>query len=301
MWNPFRPPDSGLVGIKNCKKFFSRVRRVSFFIIQSKKSAIPSWDDICWGSTLSFDRKCQHSWKKLFTVFDIDCSISHGSKMARYRHFTSKLSTYFSGAQISVKFIGVWDSLHESGMSKPQTPKFFSHIWVWWKYCNECENSREVICSKWVRVLAQPIFENKKWAWAIIRGYGIMPIRKWSWELFERWSDLGVCKTLWSTKEIASVARTAERNRRTENVFHMLLRLCETPPSPPAPDPVGIENCKQLFSPLLAFKTQKIATRSTDIISAERVAFFWVVNATRNEKSCLQFLIPTAVFHMLLR
>ena len=84
-------------------------------------------------------------------------------------------------------------------------------------------------------------------------------------------------------------------------VFHMLLRLCETPPSPPTPDPVGIENCKQLFSPLLAFTTQKIATRSTHIISAERVAFFLVVNATRNEKSCLQFLIPTAVFHMLLK
>ena len=79
-----------------------------------------------------------------------------------------------------------------------------------------------------------------------------------------------------------------------------LLRLCETPPSPPASDPVGIENCKQLFSPLLAFTTQKIATRSTDIISAARVAFFWVVNATRNEKSCIQFLIPTVVFHMLL-
>ena len=29
--------------------------------------------------------------------------------------------------------------------------------------------------------------------------------------------------------------------------------------------------------------------------------FFWVVNASRNEKSCLQFLIPTAVFHMRLR
>ena len=77
--------------------------------------------------------------------------------------------------------------------------------------------------------------------------------------------------------------------------------ILETPPSPPAPDPVGIENCKQLFSPLLAFTTQKIATHSTDIISAARVAFFWVVNVTRNEKSCLQFLIPTAVFHMLLR
>ena len=52
-------------------------------------------------------------------------------------------------------------------------------------------------------------------------------------------------------------------------------------------DPVGIE-------------TQKIATHSTDIISAACVAFFWVVNATRNEKSCLQFLIPSTVFHMLL-
>ena len=60
------------------------------------------------------------------------------------------------------------------------------------------------------------------------------------------------------------------------SLFSCALRLCETPPSPPAPDPVGIENCKQLFSPLLAF-------------------------TTRNEKSCLQFLIPTAVFHMLLK
>ena len=65
----------------------------------------------------------------------------------------------------------------------------------------------------------------------------------------------------------------------------MALRLCETP----APDPVGIENCKQLFSPLLAFTTQKIATRFTDIISAARVAFLWVVNATRNEKVVYSF------------
>ena len=79
-----------------------------------------------------------------------------------------------------------------------------------------------------------------------------------------------------------------------------MLRRCETPPSPPALDLVGIENCKQLFSPLLSCRTQKIVTNSTDIISAVSVAFFWVVNASRNEKSCLQFLIPTAVFHMLL-
>ena len=79
-----------------------------------------------------------------------------------------------------------------------------------------------------------------------------------------------------------------------------MLRLCETPPSPPAPDPVGIKNCKQLFSLRVALTTQKIATHSTDIIFAACVAFFWVVNATRNEKSCLQFLIPTAAFYMLL-
>ena len=91
----------------------------------------------------------------------------------------------------------------------------------------------------------------------------------------------------------------------SKRYFHFcvfsLLRRCETPPSPPASDPVGIENCKQLFSLLLAFTIQKIATHNTDIISAVCVAFFWVVNASRNEKSCLQFLIPTAVFNMLLK
>ena len=85
------------------------------------------------------------------------------------------------------------------------------------------------------------------------------------------------------------------------SVLSLPLRRCETPPSPPAPDPVGIENCKQLFSPLLASTTQKIATHNTDIIFAVCVAFFSVVNASRNEKSCLQFLIPTVVFHMLLK
>ena len=85
-----------------------------------------------------------------------------------------------------------------------------------------------------------------------------------------------------------------------KKVVYIVVRLCETPPCPPAPDPVSIENCKQLFSPLLAFTTQNRATHSTDIISAAHVVFFWVINATRNEKSCLQFLIRTAVFHMLL-
>ena len=84
-------------------------------------------------------------------------------------------------------------------------------------------------------------------------------------------------------------------------VLSLLLRRRETPPSPPAPDQVGIENCKQLFSPLLTLTTQKKATHSAGTIFAVCVAFFWVVHASRNEKSCLQFLIPTAVFHMLLR
>ena len=43
---------------------------------------------------------------------------------------------------------------------------------------------------------------------------------------------------------------------------------------PTYPKPVGIENCEQLFSQLLAFATQKEATRSTDIIAAVGVAFF---------------------------
>ena len=54
----------------------------------------------------------------------------------------------------------------------------------------------------------------------------------------------------------------------------VILRRCETPPSPPTPDPVGIENRKQLFSSLLAFTTQKIATHSMDIISDVCVGFF---------------------------
>ena len=64
---------------------------------------------------------------------------------------------------------------------------------------------------------------------------------------------------------------------RTHVIFNRAeprLKTMWNTPSPPAPDPVGIENCKQLFSPLLAFTTQKIATHSTDIISAARIAFF---------------------------
>ena len=77
------------------------------------------------------------------------------------------------------------------------------------------------------------------------------------------------------------------------------LRRCETRLPPPNPDQLDIENCKQLLL-LIAFTTRKIATHSTDIIFAVGVAFFSVVNVSRREKSCLQFLISTAVFHMLL-
>ena len=75
-------------------------------------------------------------------------------------------------------------------------------------------------------------------------------------------------------KNIVSKRRDEIVTKRDDEYQCYPLRIYETPPFPPAPDPVSIENCKQLFSPLLAFTTQKIATRSTDIISAARVAFF---------------------------
>ena len=33
------------------------------------------------------------------------------------------------------------------------------------------------------------------------------------------------CETLWSARDMASLALSAERQRHTENMFHMLLRL----------------------------------------------------------------------------
>ena len=33
----------------------------------------------------------------------------------RYRHFSSKILTYFSQTQVFEKFIGVWGLLHDSG------------------------------------------------------------------------------------------------------------------------------------------------------------------------------------------
>ena len=105
----------------------------------------------------------------------------------------------------------------------------------------------------------------------------------------------------WCVRNPYTRLRVLRRCRRYNRTVTLRLKTMWNTSLPTYPEPVGIENCKQLFSPLLAFTTQKIATRSTDIISAARVALFWVVNATRNEKSCLQFLISTAVFHMLLR
>ena len=56
---------------------------------------------------------------------------------------------------------------------------------------------------------------------------------------------------------------------------------------------VGVKNCKQLFSLRVAFTTQKKATRAAEMMSIERIAIFWIVNASSGEKSCLQFLILT--------
>ena len=36
------------------------------------------------------------------------------------------------------------------------------------------------------------------------------------------------CETLWSAREIASMAPSAEQARHAENVFHIALRQCET-------------------------------------------------------------------------
>ena len=63
-------------------------------------------------------------------------------------------------------------------------------------------------------------------------------------------------------------------------------------------EPAGFFEWGNLASlQLLAFETQKIATHCTDIISARADAFFRSLMQAVVKKSCLQFLIPTAVFH----
>ena len=62
---------------------------------------------------------------------------------------------------------------------------------------------------------------------------------------------------------------------------------------------LGPSRYRKLFSPLCGSTIQRIATQYGHHLRY-MCCFFWVVNASRNEKSCLQFFIPTAVFHMLL-
>ena len=41
--------------------------------------------------------------------------------------------------------------------------------------------------------------------------------------------------------------KVVKENCKVMSTFHVTLRRCETPPSRPAPDSIGIKNCKQLF------------------------------------------------------
>ena len=53
------------------------------------------------------------------------------------------------------------------------------------------------------------------------------------------------------------------------------LRLCKTPTSPPNPDQIGIKNCKQIFSQVLAFITNKDNTCSGEDVRTIRCYFFY--------------------------
>ena len=53
---------------------------------------------------------------------------------------------------------------------------------------------------------------------------------------------------------------------------------------------ISINNIAEKF---LTNYQKKKATRAAEMMSVERVAIFWVVNASSGEKSCLQFSIPT--------
>ena len=74
---------------------------------------------------------------------------------------------------------------------------------------------------------------------------------------------------------MASVALSVERERRIENVFHMLLRACGIN---------GMKSCKQLFSLRLAFTIEKKAAPTAVMMSVLCVAVFWAVNARSCEK-----------------
>ena len=71
---------------------------------------------ILWSTT-----RVQVLWscKKKNMIFDF-CLPNCLQEEVQYRHFTSKLSTYFSRAQIFGKFVGVWGLLHECGTTGAQ-------------------------------------------------------------------------------------------------------------------------------------------------------------------------------------
>ena len=99
---------------------------------------------------------------------------------------------------------------------------------------------------------------------------------------------LRACETLWSAKEIAPVALSAEQERllisintdqwerHTENVFHIVIRTCEIPRS-------VSKTVNNFFHYGLHLRPKK-ATWTAEMISVPCVAIFWVVNASSDEK-----------------
>ena len=69
-------------------------------------------------------------------------------------------------------------------------------------------------------------------------------------------------------------------------LFHIALRACEIPRS-------VSKTVNNFFHYGLYLRPKKKATRAAEMMSVERVAIFWVVNASSGEKSCLQFSKPT--------
>ena len=81
------------------------------------------------------------------------------------------------------------------------------------------------------------------------------------------------------------MALLAERERQTENVFHIVLRAYEIPRS-------VSKTVNNFFHYGLHLLPKKI-THTAEIMSVLCVAIFWVINASSGEKSCSQFLILT--------
>ena len=71
-----------------------------------------------------------------------------------------------------------------------------------------------------------------------------------------------------------------------ERILSLPLRACEIPRS-------VSKTVNNFFHHCLHLQPKKKATRAAEMMSVERVAIFWVVNASSGEKSCLQFSIPT--------